>query len=176
MEQKRSRKAFHTIPFVWNKTLWAMTFMVFGLWFGLSGFFLYKVFTEANTTENLVPLIGLNLVFLPMMILCEGLAPQRLEIGDDRIVILRRYKSVVLNREEIKSIEFLPKIAFRGAIRTMGVGGFFGYFGQYYAPALGSFTLYATSFENLYLIKRWNGKSIVISCAEPDKIEQFIER
>ena len=50
MEQKRSRKAFHTIPFVWNKTLWAMTFMVFGLWFGLSGFFLYKVF-EINTNN-----------------------------------------------------------------------------------------------------------------------------
>ena len=176
MVQKRSRKAFHTVPFVWNKTLWVMTFALFGLWIGLSGFFLYKVFAEANTTENLVALIGLNIVFLPMMILCEGLAPQRLEIGDDKIVILRRYKSIVLHREEIKSITFLPKAAFRGAIRTMGVGGFFGYYGQYYAPALGSFTLYATSFNNLYLIKKWDGRSIVISCAEPDKIEQFIEQ
>ena len=168
------RKMFYTVPFVWNKTLWVMTFAVFALWIGVSGYQLYEIFTQDNVTEPLIALILFNVVMLPTILLCEGLAPQRLEIGDDKIVVLRRYRSIVLHREEIKSIEYVSKLAFRGAIRTFGVGGLFGYFGRYYAPALGSFKLYATSFQNLYLIKKWSGESIVISCAEPDKIENFL--
>jgi hypothetical protein len=168
-------KSFYTIPFVWNKTLWVMTFATFALWIGLSGWFLYHAFVDEPATVALFELIVLNLIMLPTILLCEGLAPQRLEIGDDKIVILRRYRSVVLHRKEIKNIEYVSKLSFRGAIRTFGVGGLFGYYGRYYAPALGSFTLYATSFQNLYLIKKWSGESIVISCAEPKYIEEFIK-
>jgi hypothetical protein len=115
-----------------------------------------------------------NAIFLPTILACEGLAPQRLEIGADAIVILRRYKSIVLERENIKSIEPLTKGDMRGAIRTCGVGGLFGYFGHYYSNKLGSFKLFATSFDNLYLIKLWSGKTIVLSCAEPDKMDKFL--
>ena len=174
MEQKRSNKGFYTIPFVWNKTLWVTTFATFALWIGLSGWFLYHVIIDRPATVALFELIVLNLIMLPTILICEGLAPQRLEIGDDKIVILRRYRSVVLHREEIKSIEYVSKLTFRGAMRTFGVGGLFGYYGRYYAPALGAFTLYATSFKNLYLIKTWSGRSVVVSCAEPDKIENFL--
>lgn len=176
MEPKRNNKVFYTIPFVWSKTLWVMTFAVFALWLGLSGYVIVQIITEANAAESVTTLLVVNLIFLPMTIICEGLAPQRLEIGEDKIVILRRYKSVVLPREQIKSVTSLPSVALRGAIRTFGVGGFFGYFGQYYTSSVGSFTLYATSFENLFLIKKWDGKSIVVSCAEPERMWQFIEQ
>ena len=176
MTPKRSRKEFYTIPFVWDKTLWAMTFACFALWIGLSGWFIFQIFTTDNDSALLGSLIVLNAVCLPVILACEGLAPQRLEIGGDEIVVLRRYKSVVICRNEIKSIEPLSKKDIRGAIRTCGVGGLFGYFGHYYSVKLGSFKLYATSFKNLYLIKLWNGKSVVISCAEPEIIEQFIEQ
>ena len=168
-----SRKQFYTVPFVWNKTLWVMTFATFALWIGLSGWFLYHIFVDELATAALIELIALNIIFLPMILVCEGLAPQRLEIGDDKIVVLRRYRSVVLHREEIKSIEYVSKLSFRGAIRTFGVGGLFGYYGRYYAPALGSFTLYATNFDNLFLIRLVNGKKIVISCSEPEKMNTF---
>ena len=108
------------------------------------------------------------------MLVCEGLAPQRLEIGEDKIVILRRYKSVTINRSEIKSVQHLSKRDFSNTVRVFGVGGLFGYFGRYYSSKLGTFQLFATSFQNLYLIKKWNGKSIVISCAEPDKMEMYL--
>ena len=174
MEQKRCVKEFYTVPFVWNKTLWVMTFALFGLWIGLSGYMLYEIFTEENTSETLVGLIILNVTMLPMMVACEGLAPQRLEIGADKLIILRRYKSIVVHREEVKSVEPLPSAALRMAVRTCGVGGFFGYFGHYYTPILGAFRLYATSFDNLFVIEMWNGKKIVISCSEPDKMSYFI--
>ena len=169
-------KNFYTVPFIWDRTLWVMTFACFGLWIGLSGWFVYQICTTDNDAALLGSLIVLNVIFLPTIIACEGLAPQRLEIGEDSIVVLRRYKSVVIYRDEIKSIERLSKKDFSGVIRTCGVGGLFGYFGHYYSRKFGSFMLYATSFQNLYLIKKWNGKSVVISCAEPERMEQFVEQ
>ena len=175
MAVKRSRKEFYTVPFIWDKTLWVMTFACFALWIGLSGWFLFQILTtEGNDAALLGSLILVNVIFLPTILACEGLAPQRLEIGADAIVILRRYKSIVLERENIKSIEPLNKRDMRGAIRTCGVGGLFGYFGHYYSNKLGSFKLFATSFDNLYLIKLWSGKTIVLSCAEPDKMDKFL--
>jgi hypothetical protein len=169
-----SRKQFYTVPFVWDRTLWVMTFACFALWIGLSGWFVFQIFTTDNDSALLGSLIVLNVIFLPTILACEGLAPQRLEIGESQIVILRRYKSVVINRDEIKSVQPLSKSDFRGAIRTCGVGGLFGYFGHYYSNRLGSFRLFATSFKNLFLIKLWNGKSVVISCAEPDKMNGYL--
>lgn len=170
----RSNKIFYTVPFVWNKSLWVMTFAVFALWVGVSLFQLYVIFTEENVIGPLIALVVFNAIMLPTVLLCEGLAPQRLEISADRIVVLRRYNSVVIERECVKSIDRLPENAMRGAIRTAGCGGLFGYFGSYYSRAIGSFKLYATSFTNLYHIKMWDGRSIVISCAEPDKMEIFL--
>ena len=167
-------KSFYTVPFVWNKTLWVTTFAFFILWVARSAFLLYMACTKVDNTEDVVSLVVFNLIMLPTMLVCEGLAPQRLEIGEDKIVVLRRYKSVTINRSEIKSVQLLSKSDFRNVLRLSGVGGLFGYFGRYYSSKLGSFTLYATSFQNLFLIRKWDGKSVVISCAEPDKMEIFL--
>ena len=167
-------RGFYTVPFVWSRSVWVITFSFFILWVGLSAFMLYEIFNQADNTESLVGLIVFNIIMLPMMLACEGLAPQRLEIGESQIVVLRRYQSVVINREEIKSVEQLPANAMSGAIRTCGVGGLFGYFGKFYSRNIGSFSLYATGSENLFLIRTWNGKNIVIACAEPDKMKEYL--
>ncbi len=166
-------KSFYTIPFVWSRQLWIMTFAFFALWVGVSGWMLYEIVVAEDATSSLVSLILFNAVMLPTMLLCEGYAPQRLEVGESQIVVLRRYNSVVISRNEIKSVERLPENALRGAIRTGGVGGLFGYYGNYYSRNIGKFTLYATTFDNLFLIRKWDGNSVVISCAEPDKMEGF---
>ena len=167
-----SDKKFYTVPFVWNKTLWVMTFAVFGLWLGFSAWNLWRIFTT-DDVMSWVPLLVFNVIMLPTMLVCEGLAPQRLEIGEKYLVILRRYKSITIYADEVLSVEQLPKTTLRGAVRTAGVGGFFGYYGSYYSGKIGSFKLYATSFDNLFLIKLINGKKIVISCSEPEKMSHF---
>ena len=168
-----SDKRFYTVPFVWNKTLWVMTFAVFGLWIGFSAWLLWKIYTSDVATEMLIELIILNVLMLPIMIICEGLAPQRLEIYEKKLVILRRYKSITIYADEVLSVDPLPKNALHGAVRTWGVGGFFGYFGHYYVSKIGPFKLYATSLDNLFLIRLANGKKIVISCSEPEKMKHF---
>ena len=170
-----SEKSFYTVPFVWNKTLWVLTFAMFGLWIGVSGWLLWKINTVSDATPFLTELIILNVIFLPVTLACEGLAPQRLEISKNRLVILRRYKSITIHADEVLSVDRLPKNALRGAMRTCGVGGLFGYYGYYYHGSIGSFRLYATSFDNLFLIRLVNGKKIVISCSEPEKMDCFAE-
>ena len=73
-----------------------------------------------DITPSLVSLILTNVVFLPTMLLCEGYAPQRLEIGASKLVILRRYNSVTITTTQIRSIERLPDNALRFAVRTFG--------------------------------------------------------
>lgn len=166
-------KSFYTVPFVWSRKLWVMTFAIFILWIGLSGVQLYELFVAESKMAPLISLVVFNLIMLPTILVCEGYAPQRLEIGATQLVILRRYKSIIINADEVRSVEQLSKEALRGAIRTGGVGGCFGWYGNYYTRRIGSFKLYATQFENLFLITLLNGKKIVISCSEPEKISHF---
>lgn len=168
-----SDKKFYTVPFVWSRTLWVMTFALFGLWLGYSAWSLWHIYTSEESMSWAVSLILFNVVMLPTVLICEGLAPQRLEIGESKLVILRRYKSVEIMADEVMSVEQLPKNALRGAIRTGGVAGFFGWYGNYYKSNIGSFKLFATNFDNLFLIKLINGKRIVISCSEPEKMSHF---
>ena len=111
-------KNFYTVPFVWNKTLWVMTFAVFALWLGFTGWSLWKIFMSNDSVGIVVELIVLNVVMLPLIIICEGLAPQRLEIYEKKLVILRRYKSVTIYADEVLSVEALPDKALSGAVRT----------------------------------------------------------
>ena len=174
MAKNMGNKGFYTIPFVWSKKVWVITFAFFAIWLGVSVWLLCELFATANIVAPLTSLILFNAVMLLVMLWCEGYAPQRLEIGADRIVVLRRYKSVTIHLDEIQSVERLPENALRGAIRTGGVGGLFGFYGKFYTRKIGSFSLYATGSENLFLIRKWDGTNIVISCSEPDKIIKFI--
>ena len=84
-------KKFYTVPFVWSRTLWVMTFALFIFWAGYSAWSLWKIYTSEESISFLVALILFNVVMLPTVLICEGLAPQRLEVGEKRLVILRRY-------------------------------------------------------------------------------------
>lgn len=149
-----------------------MTFAIFALWLGFSGWLLWQICATDYSSEYLAELVLLNAIILPVVLICEGLAPQRLEIYEDKLVILRRYKSITIHANEVLSIDRLPKGALRGAVRTCGVGGCFGYFGHYYQGSIGAFKLYATSFDNLYVIRLSNDKKIVISCSEPELLDR----
>lgn len=166
-------KKFYTVPFVWSRTLWVMTFALFIFWAGYSAWSLWKIYTSEESISFLVALILFNVVMLPTVLICEGLAPQRLEIGEKRLVILRRYKSITIRADEVISVEPLHKNVLRGAVRTGGVAGFFGWYGNYYVGKIGAFKLFATNFDNLFLIRLINGKKIVISCSEPEKMSHF---
>lgn len=173
--ERNDQLSFYTIPFAWGRAVWCITFAFFALWVGVSGGLLFAIFTGENVMALTLSCILFNVVMLAVMLVCEGYAPQRLEIGADSIVVLRRYDSINIYRSQLKSIERLPDDALRYALRAGGVGGLFGYFGRFYTRKLGYFSLYATRLDNLFLLTRYDGGRIVLSCDEPHLMEHFLQ-
>lgn len=167
-----ARKPVYTIPYKWNKEVWIVTSALF---VGLIGTILFLIygFVKGLDRGMLYSLIPLVVTLLGLIIGCEGYAPQCLEVGDDRIVVVRRYASVTIHRAEIVSMRKLSEKDFRGVLRLCGDGGLFGYTGKYWSKRLGSFSLYATSRSNLFLIKTATRGQIVLGCSEPEKILEF---
>lgn len=165
-------KPVYTIPYKWNREVWIVTSALF---VGLVATILFLIygFVKGLDRELLYSLIPLVVILLGLIIGCEGYAPQCLEIGDDRIVVVRRYASVTIHRAEIVSLRPLNKNEFRGVIRLYGDDGLFGYMGKYWSKKLGSFSLYATSKSNLFLIKTATRGQIVLGCSEPEKMVEF---
>ena len=93
--------------------------------------------------------------------------PQRLEISQSQITVLRRYDSITIPRSLILSIVPLEPKDIKRVYTDGGCAGLFGYFGGFRSKQLGRFKMYATSMDNLYLITLSDGRKIVIGCTEP---------
>lgn len=97
------------------------------------------------------------------------LRPINYSFTNDSLIVHRLLKDVIINKNQIKTVEFIDKEKMKGAIRTFGVGGLFGYFGSFSKSGIGKMTWYATNLNNLVLIKTINNKNIVLTPNEPNK-------
>lgn len=75
-----------------------------------------------------------------------------------------------IERSHIKSLQLLDKKKLKGAIRTFGVGGLFGYYGKFANSTLGSMTWYATRMDKAILIETIANKKIIVTPDEPEKL------
>jgi hypothetical protein len=88
-------------------------------------------------------------------------------IENDLLIIHRKAGNIVIPFSEIKHSTTLSDQEMKGTIRTFGVGGFFGYWGSFSVPSIGSTKLYATQMRNYVLIVLQNDKNIIIT---PDDV------
>jgi hypothetical protein len=101
---------------------------------------------------------------------CWALAPNGLEIAGGELRILRRaWRSAAYPLTSVEEVALLPPGALRGAVRTFGNGGLFGYYGWFYRK--GAFRLFATRSDPLVEIVA-AGKRVVVS---PDEPARFVE-
>lgn len=91
------------------------------------------------------------------------------KLTDDKLIIHRLLSDIKVNRLEIKSIEQLDKSKLSWAVRVLGVGGLFGYWGKFSNSKLGSMTWYATRRNNAVLVTTIYNKKIVLTPNEPGK-------
>lgn len=100
-------------------------------------------------------------------------APIRLKANGDKITIrlLLVLREIPLN--EVIEVRKLSKFEVSGSIRTFGSGGLFGYLGCFKNNKLGNYTMYATEWNNLVLI-RTNNKKYVISCTKAQDLVEYI--
>lgn len=161
-----TRETVYTLPFVWSKTVWAYTLIFFAGSVIYIGMLVYLIF-NGTTIAAVAGLIVALPVLVGITIFCEGYSPQRLEISQSQITVLRRYDSITIPRSLILSIVPLEPKDIKRVYTDGGCAGLFGYFGGFRSKQLGRFKMYATSMDNLYLITLSDGRKIVIGCTEP---------
>ena len=161
-----ARERVYTLPFVWSKTVWAYTLIFFAGSVIYIGMLVYLIF-NGTTVAAVAGLVVALPLLVGIMIFCEGYSPQRLEISQSQITVLRRYESITIPRSMILSIEPLEPKDMKRVYTDGGCAGLFGYFGGFRSKQLGRFKMYTTSMDNLYLLTLSDSRKIVIGCTEP---------
>ncbi|HEX9981377.1 MAG TPA: PH domain-containing protein [Flavobacterium sp.] len=101
-----------------------------------------------------------------------GLHPAGYIIENEKLIVKRPALNVVILRDMIVSAQLPEPKTVTRALRTFGVGGLFGYYGQFYNSMFNTMTWYLTRTDRVVLLTLSDGKKIVIS---PDEPEAFIE-
>jgi hypothetical protein len=115
--------------------------------------------------------VRLGTLVAPLIALgCWALAPKAIELEGGELRILRRaWPAAAYPLSRVDSVSVLPPGSLRGAVRTFGNGGLFGFYGWFYRK--GAFRLYATRRDRLVEVVI-DGKRVVVS---PDEPARFVD-
>lgn len=102
-------------------------------------------------------------------LLAFAFRPINYVVTKDEIIVRRLIRDVHIKRTDIVSVELVERNKITGAIRTFGVGGLFGYYGNFANFSLGRMTSYATRKDKPVLVKTIDNKKIILTPNEPDK-------
>jgi len=119
-----------------------------------------------NLLSSFLLLIGLTLMYLLVYIY----RPIKYQLTDSFLIIHRNISDVRIERDRIKNIEQINKDQLRYAMRVFGVGGVFGYFGKFRTSKMGMMTWYATRRDRFVLVETFEGKKIILTPDEPEKM------
>ena len=100
-----------------------------------------------------------------------GFRPVKYKIKSEEIEICRPLLNAHIKRSEVLYAEVISSDVIQGAIRTYGVGGLWGYYGNFYSFTLGRMTWYATRKDKVVLLKTEKDNIIVT----PDDAEMFVK-
>lgn len=127
-----------------------------------------KLFGKDGDTEIQ---IGLLLFLLVIYGITYAFSPLSYEVNETDLIVKRPFRNVVIPRRQIKSVFRIEQGKLTWSIRTFGVGGLFGYFGQFWNKEFGSMTWYVTQRNKTVMVITQNNKKIVLS---PEEAEQFV--
>jgi hypothetical protein len=158
-----------SVPFHWGTDVLVVTILTLVVLVGTVWFTLVIVSEWPDQALWLKYL--LMVIVIGTIVIGSCYAPIRLKANGDKITIrlLLVLREVPLS--EVIEVRQISKFDVSGSIRTFGSGGLFGYLGRFKNNKLGSYTMYATEWNNLVLV-RTNNKKYVISCT---KAQDFVE-
>lgn len=137
----------------WGTKLWVMTAGVLAI------LVVALVTVKGWAALLLVAIVGLALAF----------AVRGYSVLDGQLLIHRLGWATKFDLAELTSVEFSPGATI-GSIRTMGIGGLFGFIGHFRNEILGSYRAYATDEENTVILD-FSGEKIVVT---PDSPVEFV--
>lgn len=108
-----------------------------------------------------IPLLGL----LVVLIYYALRAPRYYILRPEGLYIKYVLGDVYYSAQDYEIVPGVPTEEIRGAVRTLGSGGYFGYVGKFYVPGRGSCTFCLTrrSGHMIRLTNRKNGRRIYVS-------------
>ena len=153
-----------------NRAITALVLLLFLL----LGYFLVRIITHShgNLMTILFPSGLLFILFCLLTLASYFLAPQSYKLDSLNLTIVRRAKDKVIKLADIIEVRNVDYEMNR-AIRLIGVGGLFGYFGKHYALKIGAVTVYASQRKNRILIQTNQGQKIIIT---PDDDISMLEQ
>ena len=111
-----------------------------------------------------------SLVIAGIMLAAAAFAIRGYSVMDGKLLIHRMGWANKFDLAELTSAEVNPG-ATMGSLRTMGIGGLFGFVGYFHNEILGSYKAYATNeFNTVVLV--FGNETIVVT---PDDPEAFVE-
>ena len=125
----------------------------------------YSIIKDEGKAIPIYTTVALLLIYFIVF----AFRPINYSITTENIIIHRLWKDVTISRTLIKSVELIDKEKLRWSLRTFGVGGLFGYFGNFANMKMGRMTWYATRRDNPILIVTTNNKKIILTPNNPGK-------
>ena len=111
-----------------------------------------------------------SLVMLAILLVAAAFAIRGYSLSDDKLLILRMGWATQYDLVRLSKVEISPG-ATLGSVRTMGIGGLFGFVGHYHNAILGSYKAYATNDLNTVVLG-FGDETIVVT---PDDPAAFVE-
>jgi Bacterial PH domain len=95
--------------------------------------------------------------------------PLDYKITNEELTIHRHIRSIHIPRKNIVSAESVDKEMISWSLRTVGVGGLFGYYGRFMNYRIGKMIWYATRKNRAILVRTVNDDKIILTPDEPEK-------
>ncbi len=134
-------------------------------------YFVPRSLTQEGEVNQAI-IFGIPLLIIATIIGAYYFSIQSYTVDNQTIIINRPFDKVRIVRANIKNMSQLDSTSMKGNIRKFGSGGLFGYYGSWYNPNIGNFSLYATQLDNYILIETHSGKKIILT---PDDIEGMFD-
>ena len=127
----------------------------------------YSIIKDAGRAIPIYTTVTLLLVYF----IAFAFRPINYKLSADQLIIHRLLSDVKIERNQIKSVEYLDNEKIGCAVRTFGVSGVFGYYGKFGNLKIGSMSWYATRRNKTVLVQTISNKKIILT---PDEPERFV--
>ncbi len=126
----------------------------------------YSIITDEGKANPIYTIVLLLVIYFIAFVF----RPIYYKLTNDKLIVHRLFMDVQIDRKNIKSIKLIDREYIGWSFRTFGVGGLFGYFGNFANPKLGRMTWYATRRDKTVLVVTNDGKKIILTPDNPKKL------
>ena len=114
-----------------------------------------------------------SLVMMAILLIAAAFTIRGYSVVEGKLLIHRLGWATKYDLARLSRVEISPGVTV-GSVRTMGIGGLFGFVGHYHNAILGSYKAYATNELNTVVLA-FEGETIVVTPDDPARFVEAVE-